>query len=156
MNYLQWSDRTIFSRNKLIFVSALRILFSAKNFALIRNSTKVKNIFLTSPTNYKFHVCFLLTWSSLRSSSEVSGSWPRVRGGFRFISRPREATTCNITFIIRLQVYIRHFQPPPGCSDRQRHSLQESNHGSCSSQPEPALWNCKNRISRWLSGGKNC
>ena len=39
------------------------------------------------------------TWSSLRSSSEVSGSWPRVRGGFRLISRPREATTSSRLYL---------------------------------------------------------
>ena len=39
------------------------------------------------------------TWSSLSNSSEVSGSWPKVNGGFRFISLPREATTSSRLYL---------------------------------------------------------
>ncbi|KAG8338418.1 hypothetical protein J6590_000083 [Homalodisca vitripennis] len=36
-----------------------------------------------------------LTWSNFRSSSGVSGSWPRTRGGLMLTSLPRERTTSS-------------------------------------------------------------
>ena len=46
----------------------------------------------------------ILTWSSFINSSLVSGSWPRVRGGFRAISRPKLATTWQNHNIIKVFV----------------------------------------------------
>lgn len=38
---------------------------------------------------------FLLTWSSLSSSSGVSGNWPNMSGGLILTSFPRERTTSS-------------------------------------------------------------
>ena len=42
-----------------------------------------------------------LAWSSFSSSSLVSGSWPSVNGGLRFISLPRDPTTSSLLYLQR-------------------------------------------------------
>lgn len=50
---------------------------------------------LSSSFRWSILCKFTRTWSSLRSSSGVSGSWPRVSGGLIFTSLPRERTTSS-------------------------------------------------------------